>query len=67
MHAKFQASSFNGVGGERGDRRKEGQTTILVAIHNGISNYSHVKRVTDNNDLEKISEIVLPKNHNFLE
>jgi len=40
MHAKFQAPGFNGVGGEWGDRLKEGQTTLLDAIHNGISNSS---------------------------
>jgi len=40
MHAKFQASSFNGVGGEWGDRRKEWQTTILSTLQSGISNSS---------------------------
>jgi len=40
MHAKFQAFRFNGVAGERGDRWKEGRTTIFDSIHNGISNSS---------------------------
>jgi len=30
MHAKFQASSFNGVQGEWGDRWKDGRATILA-------------------------------------
>jgi len=44
MRAKFQASSFNGVGREWYGRRKEGQTIILAAIHNRISNYDNINK-----------------------
>jgi len=40
MQAEFQASSFNGVGGEWCDRQKEWRTTTLATIHNGIFNSS---------------------------
>jgi len=46
MYAKFQSSSFNSVGGGRGDRRKDEQG---MSCH--IANLPHASLRRDNNNL----------------